>query len=71
MRAKCQNCKEWDRQQERFRYHLAKMTDWLPMSGYDPSLRQFKCENCGFEFYVSLWEEDLLRAVEETQRRGK
>ena len=31
----------------------AKITLWKPGPGYDPEMREYLCQKCGFKFFVS------------------
>jgi hypothetical protein len=62
MLAKCHYCKVYDVREGGYLYHMAKMTDWYPPSGYDPNLRQFRCKECGKIFYELLTDEEIVRA---------
>lgn len=64
IKAKCLKCRVLDESSSRYTYYLASETDWLSPAGYDPMLRQFKCENCGDVFYKQVSEEQLLRTRE-------
>ena len=65
MKAKCYLCKTWDEKLWQYVYHMAKETDWKPPSGYDPNLRQFRCAECGGEFYKMLDDVELAQEFKE------
>jgi len=46
---------------------MAKKTDWKPAPGYDPSMRQFKCPECGGEFYKVLDKAELAQEFKEKE----
>jgi hypothetical protein len=59
LKAICHKCRVWDDVENRWVYHMATMTDWLPKPGHDPNIREFKCSNCGDVFYKLLTAEEL------------
>lgn len=59
MSMKCYACRSWDKKEGKFHYKMADKTDWMPRSGYEPELRQFKCPSCGGIFYHRLTIEEL------------
>lgn len=34
--------------------------DWLPPSGMNPWIRQYRCNNCGLDFYAETARKPLL-----------
>ena len=40
-------------------YAFARETDWMPVVGLDPELREFKCSECGKVFYMVVMEAEL------------
>jgi len=47
VKIKCHLCRAWNERTKRYEYSLAEKTDWKPLPGHDPNLRQFKCAACG------------------------
>ena len=60
LKAQCANCEVYEEWEGRMVHHMGRQTDWLPGSGYDPNLRQFKCTGCGILFYKRCTTEELL-----------
>lgn len=55
----CQYCRWWDEEGQKFQYHFAWLTDWRPLDGLNPRLRQFHCSWCGVNTYKVLSTEQL------------
>ena len=46
-------------------------TDWLPSSGEDPLLREYKCENCGQVTYMKTGRLQKVRSnLKENTEQG-
>lgn len=45
----------------------APVIDWLPEPGFDPAMRQYKCSDCHYEFYLIPKHIAIKGAIEQAE----